>query len=371
VSTLRPVKKAVLGAAALLLWPGGLLLAQQTSEESAPFPFLPNPVQTVSVVPANGDQNPYGVAFVPPGFPAGGPLHVGDILVSNFNNQMNQQGTGTTIVQVPANGGAVSVFFQGQSGLGLSTALEVLKEGTVIVGNLPTTDGTCATAQAGSLLVIDSNGTLQSTLTDANINGPWDMAVNDLGRGRVQAFVANAIAGTVARLDLQLTASGATIENSTVIATGYMHRCDPAALFVAPTGLVFDRVHDLLYVASTEDNAVFVVRNAATATHSAGKGHLVYQDAVHLHGALAMAQAPNGDLLVSNSDVINSDPNQPSEIVEFTISGRFVKQLSMDPAQGGSFGLNVAVSGHNARFAAVDDNAGTLSIWTLPAPPGP
>jgi hypothetical protein len=38
-----------------------------------------------STVPANGDLNPYGVAFVPPGFPKGGAIAPGDILVSNFN----------------------------------------------------------------------------------------------------------------------------------------------------------------------------------------------------------------------------------------------------------------------------------------------
>ena len=32
-----------------------------------------------STIPANGDLNPYGVAFVPPGFPAGGPLKPGDV----------------------------------------------------------------------------------------------------------------------------------------------------------------------------------------------------------------------------------------------------------------------------------------------------
>ena len=35
--------------------------------------FLPAQVRAVSTVPANGDVNPYGVAFVPPGFPT----HVG------------------------------------------------------------------------------------------------------------------------------------------------------------------------------------------------------------------------------------------------------------------------------------------------------
>src|ERR1700730_16348166 len=131
---------------ALLLLPAAVM---------AQGPFLPGPVEVVSTVPPNGDVNPYGVAFVPHGFPAGGALAAGDILVSNFNNSKNLQGTGTTIVQVPVAGGAPAVFFQGQGALGLSTALEVLLEGIVVVGNFPSTDGTCATATAGSLLVID------------------------------------------------------------------------------------------------------------------------------------------------------------------------------------------------------------------------
>ena len=66
--------------------------------------FLPN-VRIVSTVPPNGDLNPYGVAFVPANFASGnGPLQPGDILVSNFNNSDNLQGTGTTIVRIPANG---------------------------------------------------------------------------------------------------------------------------------------------------------------------------------------------------------------------------------------------------------------------------
>ena len=78
-----------------------------------------------------------------------------------------------------------------------------------------------------------------------------------------------------------------------------------------------------------------------------------------------MAEAPNGHLLVANSDVINSDPNQPSEIVEFTKQGQFIKQLSVDPAQGGSFGLAVSVNEETAFFAAVDDNTATLTIWKI------
>jgi hypothetical protein len=132
--------------------------------------------------------------------------------------------------------------------------------------------------------------------------------------------------------------------------------------------LVYDSATDVLYVASTEDNAVFAVQQAATRIGSGGTGTIIYTDAAHLHGPLAMAEAPNGHLLVSNSDVINSDPLEPSEIVEFTKTGQFVKQLSVDPAQGGSFGLAVKanVQTGGAHFAPVNDNTATLTVYTLP-----
>ncbi|HXH41829.1 MAG TPA: hypothetical protein VNN08_24610 [Thermoanaerobaculia bacterium] len=363
------VAKMFVLMSALFLLPTNLLFAQ-LMEGREDVPFLPDAPLIVSTVPDSGDQNPYGVAFVPPGFPGGGTLAVGDILVSNFNNNANQQGTGTSIVDVPANGGPAAVFFQGTAPLGLTTALAVLKEGFVVVGNLPTSDGSCATAQAGSLLVIDRNGRLLATLVNPDINGPWDMTVFEKGSGRVVFFVANVLSGTVARLDAQVVPGGLTVLSHTQIASGYTRRCDPDALVVGPTGLVYDPGSDSLFVASTADNAIFEVPHAANTTRDEGMGQMIYQDAAHLHGPLGMAQAPNGDLLVANADVINSDPNQPSEIVEFTRQGAFVKQISVDQQQGGSFGLAVQVNEHTTTFAYVDDVTGTLTIWTLPAKSG-
>jgi len=74
---------------------------------------------------------------------------------------------------------------------------------------------------------------------------------------------------------------------------------------------------------------------------------------------------PNGHLLVANSDGSNVDPNQPSEIVEFTVGGQFVTQFSVDPNNGGAFGVNVHNVGGAVRFAAVDDNANTLLINSI------
>jgi len=357
-------RRNVLTAAILLVCAPGIALAQWSGADDA---FLPSPVRTVSTVPANGDVNPYGVAFVPRNFETGsGPLKHGDILVSNFNNSANQQGTGTIIVRVPTSG-SPSLFFQGNAGLGLSTALGTLQYGFVVVGNAPTTDGTSATATPGSLLVINNQGSLIQTIANAWIQYPWDMALVDRG-DRAIAFVSNALNGTVSRLDFHVSSSGLTLLSAKTIASGYVHRGDPVALFVAPTGLVYDEKRDLLYVASTGDNAVFAVPDAANTRADNGKGFIVYQDDVHLHGPLGLAAAPNGHLLVSNNDTVNSDPTQPSEIVEFTRDGYFVKELSVDPAQGGSFGLAVRSANDQAIFAAVDDNTSTLIIWTLNLP---
>jgi hypothetical protein len=191
------------------------------------------------------------------------------------------------------------------------------------------------------------------------------MTVLDEGNHAV-AFVSMVLAGTVVRLNLNVSATGVTVTSKTLIASGYKHRADPVAFEVGPTGLVFDPSLNVLYVASTEDNAVFAVQEAATRRNSAGTGTVIYRDAAHLHGPLAMAEAPSGHLLVANSDVINSNPHLPSEIVEFTKQGQFIKQISMDPAQGGSFGLAVNLNGGTSFFAAVDDNTATLILWKIP-----
>jgi len=333
--------------------------------------FLPDQLTIFSTVPPNGDLNPYGVAFVPQGFQGGtGPLRSGQVLVSNFNNSANLQGTGTTIVRVSSTG-TPFVFFagpphpKGSTGLGLTTALAVLQKGFVIVGNLPSTDGTSATAMPGSLLVINNQGHQVSTITGPLISGPWDMTVIDQGSQAI-AFVSMVLSGNVVRLNLNVSSSGVTVMRTTVIASGYPHRGDPAAFEVGPTGLVYDPTTDVLYVASTADNAVFSVQNPRTRTNSAGKGTVVYSDSAYLHGPLAMAEASNGHLIVANSDVINSNPLLPSEYVEFTKQGQFVWQLSIDPAQGGSFGLAVTDNGHESFFAAVDDNTATLIVWRMP-----
>ena len=352
----------------LIMLTGVLLLLTATSvmaQGISNVPYLPRQVETVTTVAPNGDLNPYGVAFVPRLFPKGGAANPGDILVSNFNNSSNLQGTGTTIIDVPAQVGAPSptLFFQSATPAGLTTALNILRAGYVLVGNFPSPDGTCGNATTGSIIVINKSGQQVGNITGPSINGPWDSAIFDEGN-KAKYFVANALTGTVVRLDLTVSATGVTVAHSTQIASGYMHQCDPVTFVDAPTGLVYDPIKNVLYVASSDDNAIFAVPDAGDSRSDHGTGRIIYQDNVHLHGPLGMVMAPNGHLLAAQNDAINPNPDEPSEIVEFTIAGEFVRQLSVNPNFGGAFGLAVMTSEDVSKLAAVDDNVPDLLVWS-------
>ncbi|WP_232440898.1 hypothetical protein [Burkholderia ubonensis] len=353
----RTLRRAVCGA--------GLVALSSAFAWADGGTILPPSSVIASTVPTNGDLNPYGIAFVPPGVPAWSTLKPGDVVVSNFNNSANLQGTGTTIVKLSPDN-SPTVFFQGQN-LGLTTALAVLRNGFVLVGNVPTTDGQHV-VPPGSLLVINPQGSLVTQLVSAALlDGPWDMTVIDRGQ-RVTAFVSNVLNGTVARIDLMFDNSGGVtmLQSSRIIASGYTFRTDPSALVVGPTGLAYDANNDILYVASTGDNAVFAIRNAASTNGNAGAGRLIYFDKKHLHGPLALALAPNGHLVTANGDAVNPDPQQPSEIVEFTVDGQFVAQMQVDIVPGAAFGLAFGLgSQRQPQFAAVNDNTNSATVWTL------
>jgi DNA-binding beta-propeller fold protein YncE len=343
----------------------GLSAAWAAASESDDA-FIPRLINS-STIPANGDLNPYGVAFVPERFAEGGAIHAGDVLVSNFNNGANLQGLGTTIVQLTPRGtlappGTAVAFFS-SSLPGLSTALGVLRAGFVIVGNVPTTDGTIGTIGQGALQVIDRHGRLVQTWTDPQLlDGPWDLALEDQG-DLAHVFVSNVLNGTVSRLDVVIGAKGLTLEKKTSIAAGYPHVPNAAALILGPTGLAFDRDTDTLFVASTADNTIYAIPHAGSRTNAVTRGEVAFADA-HLRGPLALRFAPNGHLLAANGDAVNADVLHPSEIVEFTTWGQFVREYNVDASQGGAFGLDTLREAP-FNYAVIDDVTNSLSVYRL------
>ena len=361
-------------AASLLL--ATIALVQMSASAEAQG-FIPD-ITISSTIPGNGDVNPYGVAFVPSNFPRGGTIAPGDILVSNFNNAptpanpMGLQGTGTTIIQLTPNVVTPSMqaltFFTSKP-IGLTTALGVLEGGFVVVGNLPNP------LSAGLLQFINRNGTLVPGVASPLIDGPWDLTIDDdqvhptvyVSNVHVQSVTPQGVTlqGTVVRLNLTLSSNSVTLSKATVIASGYTTVTDPTAFVLAPTGLAHDRETDILYVASTADNAIFTVPGASTRSSppTPSTGILIAMGG-QLRGPLALVLAPNGDLVTSNGDAVNPDPTHPSEIVELTKNGKFVGQFNVDPAPGGAFGIGVSMigGGDTARLAVVDDNTNNLMV---------
>jgi hypothetical protein len=340
--------------------------------------LLDNPTFNVSSLdPTNGDQNPYGVAFVPPNLPSGGNLQPGNILVSNFNNtgsspSGNLQGHGTTIDQFTPSG-QQSTFFQGPAGLGLTTALGVLPNGFVLVGSLPTQSDGLTVIPPGELLLLDRSGNIVHTFESSTfLDGPWDLTIVNRG-GRSFVFVADVLSGTVTRLTFDVTANSATLGGATQIASGYAHRTDPNAVVLGPTGLTYDPNTGLLYVAVSADTAanpggaIYSIANPLFRKTDGGTGKLVFNDPAHLQGPLGLALLPNGDLLAANGDAVNKGATQPNSLIEFTPQGRFVAQGQIDtnPAGDAGFGIAVHTSGNKVQLAAVDDDANTLEAFAV------
>ncbi|HLW84231.1 MAG TPA: hypothetical protein VKR60_03390 [Candidatus Sulfotelmatobacter sp.] len=326
-----------------------------------------------STVPANGDVNPYGIARVPR---SSGSLAKGSILISNFNGSANLQGTGTTIVQV-APDGTNTLFAQIDAstlpgpcpgGIGLTTALAVLSKGWVIVGSLPTTDGTAATAQAGCLLVLDHNGNVVETFYGSLINGPWDMAAWDGGTS-ADLFVTNVLngtlaaggkvvhGGTVVRLALNLDhVPMPALQSITVIGSGFPERTDPAALVIGPTGLGLDANADTLYVADSLSNRVAAIPLPLFRVTSSGTGATVTQGG-SLNDPLGLTVGPAGNILTVNGN--------NGLLVVTTPDGQQIRTALLDstgnpPGAGALFGL-IAVPEVGIYY--VDDASNTLNLF--------
>ena len=353
-----------------------------------------------STLPSNSDVNPYGVFEVPR---TTGNLTKGHILVSNFNNSTNLQGTGSTIVDIAPNGG-VSQFAQISAGavqndcpggVGLTTALVVLRTGWVIVGSLPTSDGMSTTAQAGCLIVLDNMGNVAETFFGSLINGPWDMNVED-GDHVAKLYVTNVLTGTVTpganamvpgpvvntatilRINLNVSETHMpSIESMTVIGSGFPARTDPGALVIGPTGVALSPVCEaddlddcavrnevrerVLYVADSLNNRIAVIPDPSTRTDSAGTGHTLSSGG-SLNDPLGLTVAPNGHILTVNGN--------DGFIIEITPQGHQIAKTLLDssvapgtpppaPGSGALFGLIFDV---DLGVVFVDDATNTLNV---------
>lgn len=358
-----------------------LAIQMQAKEPKGFLESIHRHITLASTVADNGDLNPYALVVAPV---SAGKIHQGDVLVDNFNKISNLQGTGTTIMDYDPETKDMSMFAElppdlpgCPGGVGLSTAMAMLKSGWVIVGSAPSTDGSTRTLGAGALLVFDSNGHLVETWANTNIDAPWgNIAAIDNGTS-ASLFVSMAgfdVPGpgvtnpktgfpvtvnkaTVLRIDLSIPdGKPPVITGQTVVADGFGQKADRDAFLIGPTGLAMG-TNDTLYVSDALANQIVAISDASTRTTSAGTGSTVTQGEL-LHRPLALATAPNGHLLVINAlkgQVVEVDPLSGKQLYAQWIDA---DQAQSPPGNGDLFGIAMTPDGKG--FYYVEDDVNTL-----------
>ncbi|MBB5359478.1 hypothetical protein HDE76_002707 [Rhodanobacter sp. ANJX3] len=352
--------------------------------DKAPIGFLETVhrhVTLASTVTDNGDLNPYAIVVAPV---SAGKIAKDDVLVDNFNNLSNLQGTGTTIVDYRPSTKQTTLFAklpqnlpQCPGGVGLTTAMTMLKTGWIIVGSTPSTDGTTATKGDGCVIVLDPNGQVAATWSGANINDPWgNMAVVDNGN-TATLFISMAGFGlqspdvidpatkfpvrikkaTVLRLELQIPqGKPPVLVSQTVVGDGFSQRADRDNFLLGPTGLALGPDHTL-YVTDGLDNIITAIPDALSRTSSAGTGKVVTQGGL-LNWPLAMVYTPAGHLLACNGkdgQVVEVDTSTGKQIYSQWIDS---DQAQSPPGNGDLFGIAMTPDG--AGFYYVEDDMNTL-----------
>jgi hypothetical protein len=336
-----------------------------------------------TTVTDNGDLNPYAVVVAPV---SSGKIQKDDVLVDNFNNSSNLQGTGGTIIDYNPSTRSTTLFAKlpqnfakCPGGIGLTTAMTMLSSGWVIVGSTPSTDGTTATKGPGCLLVFDSSGKLATVWSGSHINGPWgNMAVIDNG-SKATLFVSMSgydvpapgeidpatgqpkvvRKATILRIQVSIPPNGPPkVTGQTIIGSGFAQRADKDVFLVGPTGLAL--IGNTLYVSDAVDNRIVAIPDAASRSGSAGTGTTVTEGGM-MNRPLALISTPGGHLLTCNAkngQVVEVDPGSGKQLAAQWIDSN---QAQSPPGNGDLFGLAVAPDG---GFYYVEDDVNMLAKAT-------
>ncbi len=373
-----------ISAKTLFLFTALLTVAISSLRAEKPKPFLEtihHRRTLVSTIPDSGDLNPYAVIVAPV---TAGHIQKDDVLITNFNGLTNLQGTGTTVVDYNPSTKRLTTFArvpqhlpQCPGGIGLSTAMTMLRSGWVIVGSAPSTDGTTRTLGAGCLLVFDSNGQLAATWANDNIRCPWgNVALIDNGtsatlfvsmagfdvpplqvRDPVTGYPVTVNKGTVLRINLSIPdGKPPSITEQTVVANGFGQRADRDVFLVGPTGLAMAADGTTLYASDALGNQIVAIADATTRKDSAGTGRTVSKDGL-LRRPLTIAMAPNGNLLV-----LNAKNGQVVELNPLTGEQLGAQWIDNNPAQsppgnGDLFGLAIKPDGRGFYYVQDDVNS--------------
>jgi len=309
-----------------------------------------------TVDPVNGDQNPYGLDIAKA---TSGKLDSGDLVVCNFNNAANVQGTGTTIIALhPKVGSAPRRIAQSAS----LNGCDALALSPISIW--------AAAFAANDNPIVSPGGTVLTTLSNGPFHGPFGQAfAPHAGPFGVAAFYeSNAGDGSIVRINI--------LKNGTfdfdVIATGFPVNHGVPGAILGPSGLQYDAAHDRLYIVDGTDNSLIAFCGVSTIpSHGitvignnfggpfGHRAHLIHAGPP-LNGPISSALLPDGHLVVGNT----LDPAGKNLMVEIAPSGHVLNVKNVDTgAAGAIFGM--VASGHDISDLKLyfnDDNANAVEV---------
>ena len=150
----------------------------------------------------------------------------------------------------------------------------------------------------------------------------------------------------------------------TRIASGFLHRPDPNALLVGPTGLLLGADQQTLYVADTGNNRIQRLSGVRMAHTDQGPSTTVFGGAP-LKGPLALAWSPRRTIVASNGDAAGDPATPPNMVVEIDpLLGQVLatRQLDTSAVPGALFGIAIAAVGDEPSLIYVNDNTATLNV---------
>lgn len=299
------------------------------------------------------DVNPYGLDIAKT---TSGNISAGDLVVCDFNDPGNVQGTGTEIVALHAAIGSSPHLIAKSNTLTGCNALAAAPNGNIWLAAFKANDNPVFTSSGG--------------LVTALSNGPWNHPFGEAFAPPGSFYVSNAGDGSLVRVSVERGPSF----TFTVIATGFPVNGGKPGSILAPSGLSYQASGDILYVvdgtndtlyaiddvSSVGANGIAVNANGQSFTgSSASDAHVVFSGPP-LNGPISSAILPGGNIAVGNT----LDPDGQNLIVEISPAGSLldVKNVDTGPA-GAIFGM--AASGSTAAGTKLyfnDDNDNTVKV---------
>ena len=308
---------------------------------------------TIGSTVVNGDQNPYGLAIAPV---SAGKITAGDLIVCNFNDPANVQGTGTTIVGLHPVAGATPYLIAQNAQLDWCAALTLDGSDRIYTADYSANDD----------LVFSPAGTLTSTITTVAWNGAFgELYAPTAGPfGSASVFATSVNAGTVVRLDLM---NGSVVSGETIVAGFTKNTGQPGSLWGA-SGLTYDPNGDQLYVVDGNANRLYAFRgassipaNGVTVAGTSFGGPAAANARLVASGApmnlpISAALLENGNVVVGNT----GDNN----VLEYSPAGVLLGEKLVDAgATGAIFGMvATGTAPANQKIYFNDDNTSAVVL---------